>query len=45
MFRRGVISRGTAKLVCAFLLKYWYCTIGYDVMCFVVRGNSLSSQR
>ena len=32
MFRRGVMSPGTAKLVCAFLFKYWYGTIGYDVM-------------
>ena len=29
------LSRGTAKLVCAFLLKYWYRIIGYDVMCYV----------
>ena len=28
----------TAKLVCALLLKYCYSTIGYDVICFTMRG-------
>ena len=36
MFRRGVVSRVTAKLVCALLLKYYYSTIGYDVICFIM---------
>ena len=32
----GVMSCGTAKLVCALLLKYYYSTIGYDVICFIM---------
>ena len=34
------MSCSTAKLVCAILLKYWYRyhTVGYVVLCFVVRG-------
>ena len=31
-----LLSRGTAKLVCALLLKYYYSTVGYDVICFVM---------
>ena len=30
-----------AKLVCTLLLKYWYCTIGYDVICLTMRGYSI----
>ena len=30
------MSHGTAKLVCALLLKVYYSTIGYDVMCFIM---------
>ena len=26
------MSRGTSKLVCALLLKYYYGAIGYDVI-------------
>ena len=29
------MSRGTAKLVCALLLKYSCSTIGDDVICFI----------
>ena len=36
MFRRGVVSRVTVKLVCALLLKHYYSTIGYDVICFIM---------
>ena len=35
------MSHSTAKLVCAFLLKYWYHTILYVVICFIVRGYSI----
>ena len=38
MFRRGLLSRGTAKLVCALLLKYLYSIIGDDVICFILQG-------
>ena len=30
------MSHGKAKLVCALLLEYWYRTVGYDVICFIV---------
>ena len=36
MFRRDVVSRVTAKLVCALLLRYCYGIIGYDVICFIM---------
>ena len=35
------VSCVKAKLVCALLLKYWYLTVGYDVMCLVMRGFSI----
>ena len=35
MFRRGVMSRVKAKLVCALLLKYYYSAISYDVICLL----------
>ena len=30
------MSPGTAKLVCALLLKYYYRNIGYDVIYFIM---------
>ena len=27
------------------LLKYWYLTIGYDVMCFIMLGFSIGEVR
>ena len=35
------LSRVKAKLLCTLLLKFWYCTIGYDVICSIVRGFSI----
>ena len=35
------LSRVTAKLVCALLLKYYYSTIGYDVICFTMGSSVL----
>ena len=30
------MSHVKAKLMCALLVRYWYRTVGYDVMCFIV---------